>query len=528
MLIIRNLKLPLNFDFENCDAGLIKALKLKENEVTEIKLHKKSLDCRMEDNIHFNCSVTVKTNDDKLFIKRHKALKPTPFKKEKYRFPKRRKTEHKVVITGFGPAGIFAAYLLALAGFNPLVIEQGEDVDSRTKTVEEFHKTNKLNPLSNVQFGEGGAGTFSDGKLNTGINDPRISAVLETFVKFGAKKEILYENKAHIGTDFLVDIIKNMRNEIIRLGGEIHFSHRLTGIKISENRVVGVSVENGGNVKTFECDSLILATGHSARETYEMLKKLSVPMSPKPFAMGVRIEHKQSDINKAQYKSEAENKALGSADYKLSVHLENGRGVFTFCMCPGGFVVNASSEEGAVAVNGMSYSARDGENANSALLVGVSVDDFYKGDVLDGIYLQREIEQKAFEVGKGYPVCQTVGDLLGINSSETVLPTVRPKATKGDICDVLPKFITDSIKEALPLLDKKLTGFATPDAILTCPESRSSSPVRIERNEVFESKIKGLYPCGEGAGYAGGIMSAAVDGMKVAEVIINKTIGEEK
>lgn len=526
MIIIRNLKLPLDFDFANLTSSVNAHLKLKNWPLEKVKLYKKSVDCRDESNIFFNCSVTANCKNETEFIKRNKRLDVKPFVEEKYIFPenKNRNNIKSPIIVGFGPAGIFAAYILSLAGLKPIVIEQGEDVDSRTKTVKEFFETNKLNPFSNVQFGEGGAGTFSDGKLNTGIKDIRCRTVLEIFHKFGAKEEILYDSKPHIGTDALVGIIKNIRNEIISLGGKVLFSHKLVGIEIENEQVKSIKVNANGKSLSFLCDNLILAIGHSSRDTYKLLKSLNVPMSPKPFAMGVRIEHKQNDINKAQYKSFANHKALKSADYKLAVHLNDGRGVFTFCMCPGGYVVNASSEQGGVVTNGMSYSKRDGENANSALLVSVGVEDYFKGDILDGIKLQREIEQKAYTVGNGYPICQTVGDFLdgkASNSPLGVTPTVS-NVTYGNIRDVLPPFITNSIKEALPLLDKKLKGFSNENAIFTCPETRSSSPVRIERNFYGESKILGIYPCGEGAGYAGGIMSAAVDGMKIAEKVIEK------
>ncbi|MBO5747108.1 MAG: hypothetical protein J6S13_08500, partial [Clostridia bacterium] len=443
------------------------------------------------------------------------------FAQKPYVFPKANGKHNRPVVVGFGPCGMIAALSLAKAGLCPIVLERGRDVDRRMADVEAFFKTNELDEQSNIQFGEGGAGTFSDGKLNTGIKDPRIAVVLKTFADHGAGEKILYDAKPHIGTDVLVKVVKSIRQEIIALGGEVLFEHKLTNIKSVNNRVTSVTVEAPEVVKEIPCQNLLLCVGHSARDTFEMLKKNGVEMQPKAFAVGARIEHLQSVVNRSQYGEFAEHSALGAADYRLAEHISNGRGVFTFCMCPGGEVVNASSEKGRVAVNGMSYNARNGRNANSAVLVGIDTVDYYKDDVLDGMYFQRTIEEKAFEVGKGLPVSENLGTFLGNGSSNgSVIPTVKTGVTFGKIEDVLPRFVTDSLKEGILLFDRKLKGFADPSAVLTAPETRSSSPVKIIRDECGVASLKGLYPCGEGAGYAGGITSAAVDGLKTAEKVI--------
>jgi uncharacterized FAD-dependent dehydrogenase len=416
---------------------------------------------------------------------------------------------------------MFAALTLARAGLRPLVIERGADVDSRTKAVEEFFGGGVLNPNNNVQFGEGGAGTFSDGKLNSGIKNSRCRTVLETFVNFGADSKILYEAKPHIGTDVLVNVVKNLRQEVISLGGKVLFNTCVEDIEIENNRVVSVTA----NGEKYACDKVIIATGHSARDTFQMLFDNKVEMAQKPFAIGVRIEHLQEDINKSLYGDFWNDEHLTAADYKLAEHLENGRGVYTFCMCPGGEVINASSEQGGIAVNGMSKSARNGKNANSALLVNVDTNDFGSSDVLAGCKLQQQIEKAAFELCGGKVPITTVGEFCFGETQKIgkVKPTVKPQYQFADIKKIFPTFISESLKEGIVKFDKKISGFADFDAIITAPESRSSSPVRIIRNEEMQStNVKGLYPCGEGAGYAGGIMSAAVDGMCVAEKIIEE------
>ncbi len=428
--------------------------------------------------------------------------------------------KHRPVVVGSGPCGLFCAYILAKAGAKPIVLERGAKMDKRISDVALFNKTGILNTRSNIQFGEGGAGTFSDGKLTTRINDPLCLEVLQAFVKFGAPDEILWQAKAHIGTDKLVNTVTAIRDEIIRLGGDVYFDCCLTDIEIKNSKVCGALTQNG----EFKTDTIVLAIGHSARDTFEMLFKKGINMTPKAFSVGVRIEHPQSLINQIQYKDYA--KYLGAADYSLSYHTKQGRGVYSFCMCPGGSVVAAASEEGMVVTNGMSLFARNSKNANSALLVSVLPDDF-GGETLGGIAFQRELEHRAYLAGGGgykAPAQKLCDFLNGIKSEAfgSVTPSYLPAVTPSDLNVVLPHFVTSSLKEAIPVFNKKMRGFALPDAVLTGVETRSSSPVRIVRDKSMQSDILGLYPAGEGAGYAGGIMSAAVDGIKCALMILEK------
>ncbi len=519
MILINNINLPLDTDFSNLIPIASKALRTDIKNIISAQLYRKSVDARHKNDVHFCCSVLAEVKNEEKTLKTAKnALKYT---QKKYEWLKaERKPKTRPIVVGFGPAGMFAALCLAKSGLSPIVIERGYDVDRRSADVAEFFKGGRLNENSNVQFGEGGAGTFSDGKLNTGIKDPRCRTVLESFVSFGAPENILIDAKPHIGTDILVNVVKALRNEIIRLGGEIRFASKFDGIKTANSKICAITV-NGCEIK---CEHLILATGHSARDTFELLKNSGIEMVRKPFAMGVRIEHLQSDINRALYGSFAEHPALHAADYKLAVHLENGRGVYTFCMCPGGEVINASSEENRIAVNGMSQSLRNGKNANSAVLVNVDPCDLEGNDVLAGCKLQRKIEENAYNVGCGAVPTVTLGEFLyGIpDTSGRVNPTVLPRTVTADLNKIFPSFITESLRAGIPLMGRKIKGFDDSSAILTAPETRSSSPVRIVRNENGESiSISGLYPCGEGAGYAGGIMSAAVDGIRQAEAVIN-------
>ncbi len=436
---------------------------------------------------------------------------------ERLRVPQVRSDKRPVII-GYGPCGMFAAFILAKAGLRPIVLERGKSVDERQKDVDAFWKEGRLNTASNIQFGEGGAGTFSDGKLTTLIGSPLCAEVLETFIECGAPEDIRYLSRPHIGTDILRKVVTSLREKTESLGGEIRFGCKVDKLVTKNARLIGV--EAG---EFIPADTVILAIGHSARDTLEMLHTLGLPMSPKAFSVGARIEHPQALINTAQYGDAA--KYLGAADYKLSYHTSEGRGVYTFCMCPGGVVVGAASEEQMVVTNGMSYHARDGINANAALLVGIDPRDYGEEHPLSGMYFQRKLERAAFAAGgSNYKApCQRLEDFMQKRASQgfgTVKPTYLPGVTPSDLDEVLPHFVTDAMREALPVFGRKIRGFDLPDALLTGVESRTSSPVRIHRDEDGQSSLRGLYPAGEGAGYAGGIMSAAVDGIKTALKII--------
>ena len=524
MILLSNRRINIDCSFSNLKPIAAKALKTDINNIEKVYLKKRSLDCRKKQDIHYVCSLVIKvnSNEDRIL----KQIKNTSkYIENTYTYPKCNKTAESPVVVGFGPAGMFAALTLARAGLKPIVIERGSDVDTRKADVDAFFSGEQLNLNSNVQFGEGGAGTFSDGKLNTGIKDIRCQTVLNEFFSFGADQKILYDAKPHIGTDVLVKIIKNLRNEIISLGGKVLFNTKLCDILTDKNAVCGISVTDPNKSYTIHCNRLVLALGHSARDTFKMLQQKGITLVRKPFSMGVRIEHPQEVINKAQYGDLWDSDLLPPADYKLAVHLNSGRGVYTFCMCPGGEVVNAASEHNTYVTNGMSYSKRDGKNANSALLVSILETDLLGDDPLFGMQLQEQCEKAAYYKTKGLGVpVQLVGDFInGKESTQigSVIPTVKPNFVPCSIEGIYPKFITNAIKEALPLLEKKLSGFSMHDAVLTAPETRSSCPVRIVRDDnTFMSSLKGLYPAGEGAGYAGGIMSAAVDGIKTAEKII--------
>jgi len=521
MILINNVNLSLNTDFSDLNSVAASQLKTNVQDIVTAKLYRKSVDARRKNDVHFCCSILaqVKGSEQKLInnCKNASLFESIPYVwKRAVCIPKKRP-----IVVGFGPAGMFAALTLAKAGLRPLVIERGSDVDTRTSQVNSFLKGNPLNTESNVQFGEGGAGTFSDGKLNTGIKNPRSRTVLEVFNEHGAPDKILTDAKPHIGTDILVNVVKSIREEIIALGGTVLFNTRIDSITVKNGKIV--SAVAGGT--EYESDNIVLATGHSARDTFAMLSEKGVKMEKKPFSMGVRIEHLQSDINKSLYGEFAESEYLGAADYKLAAHLKNGRGVYTFCMCPGGEVINASSEMGGIAVNGMSKSARNGKNANSALLVSVNPEDFADDNILAGCELQRKVEQAAFGICGGKVPVNTVSNFVfGEPFAITkVKPTVKPEYSFAEFENIFPSFVTESLKEGILIFDKKISGFADKAAVLTAPETRSSSPIRILRNENFESiNVSGMYPCGEGAGYAGGIVSAAVDGITVAEQIIER------
>ena len=522
MIRISNINYPLTLDEANLPEFVAKKYKLSD--IRDFKIVKQSIDARKKNDIHYVYTVDVSVDNEDRFIRKNKAFIKAPV--NYYKPPKCSANGKKVVIAGFGPAGFMCAHTLAKSGFKVIVLERGEAVDERIKSVQKLKDEGILNPESNVQFGEGGAGTFSDGKLTTGVNDERIGYVLNEFAKHGAPNEITYRAKPHIGTDKLRSMVKAFREDIIKMGGDVRFSHKLTAINIEKGKLASVCVNDEYEIET---DALILATGHSARDIFEMMKNAGANMERKVFAIGARIEHLQDKINYAQYGDVKD--LLPAADYKLSVKTSTGRNVYTFCMCPGGEVVASASENGGVVTNGMSVFARDGKNANSALLVNVTPEDLPGVDVLEGCKFQREIEKKAYDLCGGYfAPCQTVGNfLLGNSCDAEVKPTYLPGVKMCRLDDVLPQFVTDAMREAIPLLDKKLCGFADNGAVLTAPETRSSSPVRIVRDkDTFMSDIYGIYPCGEGAGYAGGIMTAAVDGIKVAEAIICKEITNDE
>ena len=525
MIRVNQIKLSIDEDISNIRKKLEKKLKINQSDIIDYSIFKESIDARKGE-IHFVYTVDVDAKNEEKILKKNKDVSKTPDFSYADVEEGKEVLKNRPVIIGSGPAGVFAGLILAKRGYNPIILERGRDVAKRTQDVEEFWKTGKLNVESNVQFGEGGAGTFSDGKLTTRIKDKRCRKVLEEFVASGAPEEILYSYKPHIGTDILKQVVKNMRNTIEELGGEIRFENKVTDFIIEEGKIIGLEINSSEILKA---DEVVLAIGHSARDTYEILNNRNVQIRQKPFSIGVRIEHPQSLINESQYGKHKDHKRLGAADYRLTYQASNERAAYTFCMCPGGEVVAAASEENMLATNGMSEYKRARENANSALLIQVNTEDFGSDDVLAGVEFQRKWERLAFEVGgKNYnaPV-QLVGDFLNDRESKkigSVKPSYRPNVRLTDLRLCLPEFVVETMKEAIVEMDKKLNGFAMEDAILVGVETRSSAPIRIERDEeTLESvNVKGLFPCGEGGGYAGGIISGAVDGIKIAEKIIGK------
>ena len=526
MIRVGGLKVPVDGDMALLEKQLLKKLGAPPGALLEYRISRESIDARKGNMIFFVYTVDVALKDESRFLKKvmSKDISPTPDPSYQFVRTGTEKLPERPVVVGAGPAGLFAALLLAQMGFRPLLLERGPAVDERVGSVQKFWETGQLDPEKNVQFGEGGAGTFSDGKLTTLIRDRRCRKVLEEMIRAGAPEEILYSHRPHVGTDQLRLVVKNLRHRIIRLGGSVLFNHKVTDILVKEGRVAGVTV----NQERLDCRALVLAPGHSARDTFAMLLDRGIQITPKAFSVGVRIEHPQALIDQVQYKQFAGHPRLGPADYKLAYHASSGRSAYTFCMCPGGFVVAAASEEGCVVTNGMSDYARDGQNANSALLVGVSPPDFGSDHPLAGVEFQREWERRAFRLGGGdyRAPAQTAGDFLAGRPSSAfgrVTPTYKKAVRPSDLRGCLPGFVVETLLEAIPALDKQMRGFALPDAVLTGVETRSSSPVRLVRDENYESvNVKGLYPAGEGAGYAGGIISAAVDGIRVAESIATR------
>lgn len=537
MIRINQVKVPIEHKKDEIKQAAAKILKVSENAILNLNIVKRSIDARKKTEIKYSYTVDVEIKDEQKIVKKAKNPNVVLAKTIEYQcsITGTQTMKHRPVVVGSGPAGLFCAYFLALNGYQPILLERGEDVLKRVQTVEKFWNTNDLDTESNVSFGEGGAGTFSDGKLNTMVKDTfgRIRKVLELFVEHGANEEILYLNKPHIGTDCLRQIVKNIREDIIAHGGTVMFQSKLQDVFYEGNQLTGIMYETldenheKQEVK-LSCEVLVLAIGHSARDTFEMLHRKNILMEQKAFAVGVRMEHKQEMINQNQYG--AFYKQLPAADYKVTHQLANHRAVYSFCMCPGGYVVNASSERNRLTVNGMSYHDRGSDNANSAIIVTVSKEDFLSipnavDNPLSGMEYQRYYEQLAYETGKGNVPVQLFGDLLRDRESATIgniQPNIKGNYRLSNLKSCLSKPVVSSLIEGIQAFDHMIPGFADEEAVLSGVEMRTSSPIRIIRNEQLESSCAGLYPCGEGAGYAGGITSAAVDGIKVFEAIAQK------
>jgi uncharacterized FAD-dependent dehydrogenase len=533
MIQITQLKLKIDHTKEELKKQIAKQLKIQESDIIRFSIVKKSIDARKKNessvhNTNYVYSVEVEVKDEVKIVKKLHNNNIAIGERQKYSYKPTgdEKLKHRPVIAGFGPAGLFCGLMLAREGYAPIIIERGDEISNRVKAVEHFWKANELDQNSNVQFGEGGAGTFSDGKLNTLVKDQfgRGRKVLEIFAEHGAPEEILYLNKPHIGTDKLQGVVQGIRKEIIALGGEVRFRTCLTDLFIENGKLTGVELNHK---ELLNCNTLVLAIGHSARDTFELIYKKGLDMIQKSFAVGVRIQHPQKLISHNQYGDLYEK--LPAADYKLSHQANSGRGIYSFCMCPGGFVVNSSSEQGGLVVNGMSNHARDEENANSALIVTVTPEDFPKAndipEALSGVEYQRMLERAAYKTGKGVIPIQLFGDLCRNQESVTIghiNPVIKGKYAFANLRECLPDYITDTLIEGVQAFDKKIPGFADEEAILAGVESRTSSPIRIIRNDQYESNIAGIYPCGEGAGYAGGITSAAIDGIKVYEAVTSR------
>lgn len=532
MIQISQIKIEIPHTKERLKEKVLKLLRVREKDLISFRILKKSLDARKKPQLYHVYTVAVEVKNEERIKKYPKnAVKVDPSKTAGYTCEATgtEQLKERPIIIGTGPAGLFCGYQLAKLGYRPLLLERGAAVDDRIADVEKFWKEGVLNKQSNVQFGEGGAGTFSDGKLNTLVNDKfgRNQEVLRIFTKYGAPDKIQYESKPHIGTDVLAKVVKNMRTAIEVFGGEVKFHSQVTNLRVQEDgegrKLSAIEVLDSltGETQVLQAELVVLAIGHSARDTFEMLLEQQIPMEAKPFAVGVRVEHPQTLINESQYGIAAP-EDLSAAPYKLAVNLENGRGVYTFCMCPGGYVVNASSEEQRLAVNGMSYSGRDGKNANSAVIVTVTPEDYGVNGILSGMEFQRTLEANAYQEGKGKIPVQLFEDFCQNQPSKgpgEFLPQLKGEYTWANVRAIFPEFLSESLEEGIRQFDHKIHGYARKDAILSGVESRTSSPVRIMRDETLQSKVRGLYPCGEGAGYAGGITSAAMDGLKVAEQI---------
>lgn len=527
MIRINNIKMEINHTKEELKQKAAKMLRVKPEAFISFEIQKQSIDARKKPELFYVYTIDVEISHEKKILEKSRCRQASLETKEAYRFikPGRESGDGRIVIIGSGPAGLFCGYFLAKYGYRPLILERGRDVDQRIRDVETFWKSGVLNESSNVQFGEGGAGTFSDGKLNTLVKDAggRNKEVLRIFVQSGAPEDILYKNKPHIGTDILRGVVKSMREQIIAWGGEVRFESCVTDLEIKKGVVTGIKINEKEEIKT---KAVVLAIGHSARDTFFMLNQRGIEMSSKAFAVGLRVEHPQSMITESQYGAmDKEKEELGAASYKVTAQASNGRGVYSFCMCPGGYVVNASSEKGRLAVNGMSNRARDGRNANAAMIVTVTPDDFDGEGPLAGVEFQRRLEQKAFLLCNGKVPVQLYKDFKENKISHMfgeVIPDIKGSYDFGNLRELLPEELAEAFIEGMESFEHKIAGFARWDAVLSGIESRTSSPVRIWRDENGESNVNGLYPCGEGAGYAGGITSAAMDGIRVAEKIAGR------